>query len=101
GTGSTTLSIATSGDTSAESCGNERWLNASLESNTITGGGAVGVTISANPNCLLASPFYIGYVTVSGGGYSAVITVVFVIYQGYDATAALSARMPLSVAAGT
>jgi uncharacterized protein (TIGR03437 family) len=101
GTGTVAITAATSGDTSVESCGTQRWLTAALESGTVTGGGAVGVTISANPTCLLSSPFYIGYVTVSGGGYSAVITVVFVIYQGYDATAALSARMPLSLPAGT
>jgi uncharacterized protein (TIGR03437 family) len=101
GTGTASITVATSSDTSLESCGTERWLTAALESGTVNGGGSVGVTISANPTCLLSSPFYIGYVTVSGGGYSAVITVVFVIYQGYDATAALSARMPLSVPAGT
>jgi uncharacterized protein (TIGR03437 family) len=101
GSGTVDISVATSSDTSVESCGTQRWLTAALENGTITGGSAVGVTISANPTCLLGSPFYIGYVTVSGGGYSAVITVVFVVYQGYDATAALSARMPLSLPAGT
>jgi len=101
GAATTNLTVSTSSDTSVESCGSQHWLTATLESATIAGGGTVGVTISANPACLLGSPFYIGYVTVKGGGFSAVVTVVFVIYQGYDATAALSARMPLTLPADT
>jgi len=101
GTGTANLTVSTSSDSSVESCGTQHWLTATLENGTITGGGTVGVTISANPTCLLGSPFYIGYVTVKGGGFSAVITVVFVIYQGYDATAAVSSRMPLTLPAGT
>ena len=101
GSGSANISI------SAGTSSGGQWLSASANSRTITAGGStfpcspplcVTITVNANPAGLHASQNpYKGTVTISGGGSSVTITVLFSV-NGVDISAALRAPFAAVIA---